>query len=41
MIHLKFTADKINEKITLEGMCTARYAENMVSFSPPLQLCVK
>jgi hypothetical protein len=34
VIHLKYTADKIKENRTLEGMCTACYAEN--SFLPPL-----
>jgi hypothetical protein len=35
MIHLKSIADEIKNS-TLEGMCTACYAENRVSFSPPL-----
>jgi hypothetical protein len=34
MIHLKYMADKIKRNVTLEGMCTACYAEN--SFLPPL-----
>jgi hypothetical protein len=34
VIHLKYMADKIKGNGTLEGMCTACYAEN--SFLPPL-----
>jgi hypothetical protein len=34
MLDLKFMVDKIEEKKTLEGMCTACYAENMIIFSP-------
>jgi hypothetical protein len=41
MLHLKNTADKIKRGGTLEGMCTACYAENSVSFSLPLQLCAR
>jgi hypothetical protein len=36
MVHLKSIADDIKENRTFEGMCTVYYAENMVSFSPPL-----
>jgi len=36
MIHLRSIADGIGANVTLEGMCTACYAENRVSFSPPL-----
>jgi hypothetical protein len=36
MVHLKSIADDIKENRTFEGMCTVCYAENMVSFSPPL-----
>jgi hypothetical protein len=35
MIHLKTIADEI-KSTTLEGMCTACYAEDRVSFSPVL-----
>jgi hypothetical protein len=35
--HLKSIADKIKRHATLEGMCTACYAENRVNFLPPLQ----
>jgi Zn-dependent M28 family amino/carboxypeptidase len=36
MMHLKSFADDIKENRTFEGMSTVSYAENMVSFSPPL-----
>jgi hypothetical protein len=37
MVHLKYVADQIkNKNKTLEGMCTPYYAENRVSFLPPL-----
>jgi hypothetical protein len=35
--HLKSIADQIKRHATLEGMCTACYAENRVNFLPPLQ----
>ncbi|OCK91644.1 uncharacterized protein K441DRAFT_197659 [Cenococcum geophilum 1.58] len=41
IIHLKSIADEIERNGTLKGMCTACYAENRVSFSPPLQLCAR
>jgi hypothetical protein len=41
VIHLKFSADYIKANSTFEGMCTAYYAENRVSFSPPLQICAR
>ena len=37
MIHLKSMADEIKRHVTLEGMCTACYAENRANFLPPLQ----
>jgi hypothetical protein len=37
MAHLSFVADQIkNKNQTLKGMCTPCYAENRVSFLPPL-----
>ena len=36
MIHLKSIADEIERNSTLEGMCTAYYAENRDSFLLPL-----
>ena len=36
MIHLKSIADEIRRDRTLEGMCTACYAENSVRFSQPV-----
>jgi hypothetical protein len=41
VIHLKSSADDIEANNTFEGMCTAYYAENRVSFSPPLQICAR
>jgi hypothetical protein len=37
IIHLKSIADEIKRHATLEGMCTACYAENRANFLPPLQ----
>jgi hypothetical protein len=36
IIDLEYAADEIKRKGGLEGMCTICYAENRVSFSPPL-----
>jgi hypothetical protein len=38
MTQLKASADYIEANRTFEGMYTAYYAENRVSFSPPLQM---